>query len=200
MRADPNLFTCRLCGFEHAPMRLARRRRALCIRCGATLARRSLLGPEAATAFAATGAILLIPSLLLPFATVSRVGPSRATSLLEGAGALWDHDMPALAGWVILCGLLAPALLLLGLLGAMINGDSSRSETSGWSKLVHTIEAWSMPEVYVLSVLVALVRVHVLADVAIGAGFWCYAAMSVLLMMAWRNFTLEPRPVREERA
>src|SRR5690606_18619503 len=99
-----SLLECRFCGQPHAPVAAARGTRLLCTRCGITLARRSWLGPQAPFAFAITAVLLAPPALLLPFATVAKIGAPRSTRVIDGAAALWDHGLPLLAGWVALCG------------------------------------------------------------------------------------------------
>ncbi len=198
MRASSTAFTCPLCAQPHTPVRLRRGHRALCTRCGTTLARPALLGPASGIAFAVTGLVLLVPAVLLPFATVSRIGPPRPTVVLDGAKALWEHDMPWLAGWVALCGTLVPAVLLVSLVVAC--WAAWRGQSGAFAQAMHSVtqalEAWAMPEVYVLAVMVAFVRVESVADVDLGPGFWCYAAMSVALVLAWRSLILEPHPRR----
>lgn len=171
-------------------MRLRPGQRALCTRCGAVLTRRGWFGDDAALAFGFTGLALAVPASLLPFVTVSKWQTIHVAHLFTGTRALWDEGMRLLAIWVYVCGTLAP-LLLLGALVAQLAparlGRQARSRR--WlRRFIHTLEHWSMPEVHVLAVLVALIKLGSLVDVSIGPGFWCYVAMSLMILLAWRSF------------
>jgi paraquat-inducible protein A len=187
-------FCCRFCGQVHAPAVIGRAQRALCIRCGTTLARPAALGRDAGLAFATTGVFLFVPALVLPFATVSRVGAPRSLMLLDGARALWQHGMPWLASWVAFCGTLVPAVLLVALIGSCWAKTRPNPGliARGATTLAHALDAWSMPEVHVLAVLVAFVRIEQIAEVQLGAGFWCYTAMALMIVLAGRSLDLDP--------
>jgi paraquat-inducible protein A len=200
--ADP-LLTCRWCGHPHHRVPLARGEKALCVRCGSLLEKRGRFGPDAALAFTLTGLVLAIPAALLPFVSVDKLGNERVGLLLTGVRALWADNMRLLSVWVLLCGTIAPLVLLGSLaclllpprLGWRIAGDRLLS-------LAHALEHWAMPEVHILAVIVALSKIGVLVNVHVGPGFWCYAAMSVMILFAWRTFEFgassaasRPRPL-----
>lgn len=190
----PAALTCRLCGHHHRSAPLRRGQRALCLRCGTILAQRGWLGRDASLAFALTGAALALPAALLPFIRVDKLGRDHTGLLGTGAVALWDEGMRLLGIWVALCGVLAP-MLLLGALAWLLArerlGRGSAADPGHTLRLVRALERWAMPEVHVLAVLVALIKLGTLVNVHIGPGFWCYAAMSVALLVAWRGFDLE---------
>lgn len=187
-------FACRFCGHTHRSVVLAPRQRAQCTRCGLTLATGSRFGRDTAAALITTALILAVPALALPFITVGKLGSERVGHFFSGARALWTENMPLLSLWVLLCAGLLP-IVLLGLL-ATLELLTRFSKPAPWTKSIRrlavAIAPWAMPEVYLLGVLVALTKLGSLVDVKIGAGFWCYAAMSVLTLLAWRNFHLGP--------
>ena len=181
---------CRLCGQDHAFVPLRTGQRASCARCGALLAKRSLFGHDAALAFTIAGFVLAVPAVILPFVSVDKLRNDRVSYLFTGAEALWDNGMPVLAVWVLLCGTLAP-LLLLGTLTSLLVPSKLGAEVAARRPLwraARALEHWSMPEVHVLAVLVALTKLGTLVDVRVEAGFWCYAAMTVAILAAWRCF------------
>jgi paraquat-inducible protein A len=154
------------------------------------LEKRGWFGADAALAFTLTGLALAIPAATLPFATVDKLRNERIGFLFTGTEALWDDGMRLLAVWVLLCGALAPLVLLGTLAGLLVPPKFGwRATGERWlSRMAHALEHWAMPEVHILAVLVAFSKLGVLVNVHIGPGFWCYAAMSVMILFAWRTF------------
>ena len=194
MSPNPARLSCPLCGHDHRPIILAAGERALCQRCDTVLAHSSRWGPDATFAFTLTGLVLAVPSLLLPFITAGKFGHEQGGLLVTGVQGLWDNGMRMLALWVLLCGTVVP-ILLLGILAGGLLGTKlgwARQPREFFSRAAHAMGYWAIPEVQVLSVLVALMKLGSVVHVTIGAGFWCYAGMSVSLLLAWRGFMLSP--------
>jgi paraquat-inducible protein A len=158
------------------------------------LARRGWLGDDAALAFTLTGFVLAIPALMLPLVSVDKLRSERVGFLFSGAEALWRDGMPMLSIWVLLCGALAPLFLLSTLLVLLLPArfNSPNPLERPLRRAARALEHWSMPEVYVLAILVALTKLGTLVNVHVETGFWCYAAMTVMSFAAWRSFELEP--------
>ncbi len=185
--------TCHLCGQEHRPVHLEPGEKALCTRCDAVLAKGAGLGPDTALVFSLTGLALAVPAVLLPFMSAGKLGDERTSLLFTSVSSLWNGGMRALAVLVFLCGGLLP-LVLLTILAAL-----HAPARLGWStassrilfRIAHVLEHWAIPEVQVLAILVALIKLGSLVDVTIGVGFWFYAAMALSLLIAQHSFNFD---------
>lgn len=145
-------------------------------------------------AYAATGLVLAVPAALLPFMTAEKLGDERVGFLFTGMQYLWAHGMAMLTVPIFLFGFLFPVCLL-GTLGALLAGGRlglGPAHAQRLHRAARVIAHWAMPEVQVLAVLVALMKLGSVVDVTIGPGFWCYAAMSVFVLLAWRTFDFAP--------
>jgi paraquat-inducible protein A len=190
--------TCHLCGKEHRMVRLAPGETARCTRCEGVLAK-GRRGGDVPLVLCVTGLVLALPACFLPFISAGKLGAERVSTLLTGVGALWDNGMRALAIVVLLCGALLPIFLLGTLAVLQVPGRFARwvAGPELLARAARILELGAIPEVQVLAVLVALMKLGSVVHVRIGPGFWCYCAMSLCLLIAQRSFdhgVLDERP------
>jgi paraquat-inducible protein A len=101
--------------------------------------------------------------------------------------------MRSLAVLVLFCGIVLPVALLASL--AVLHWPWRLALRSLDRRLLfhaaHFVEHWAFPEVQVLAVFVAIMRLGRVVDIEIGPGFWCYCAMAFFLVLAQRSFDFE---------
>jgi paraquat-inducible protein A len=167
--------------------------RALCVRCDTVMARGSRIGPDGALAFTVTGLVLAIPAATMPFVTAAKLGSERVSLLFTGVASLWTHGMPEIAALVFLCGGLVPIAFLCCLACLLVPAHFGRKAAVAepFARFVRLLGHFSMPEVQVLAVLVALMKLGSLVDLTLGPGFWFYGAMSLAVLFAVRCFNLQ---------
>lgn len=176
-------------------MTLARGERAVCTRCGTTLAAGASPGSAAPLALAASGLICAGAAALLPVMSAEKFGSENTTTLFGGAAALWVDDYPITASWVTFCGVLAPFLLLF-LLAAyhVVERFHLATHRPVLGRVVRQLARWSMPEVHVLAFIVAFAKLGDLVNLTVDPGLWFYAAAALMALLAWRHFDLVPSP------
>jgi paraquat-inducible protein A len=186
------LDACPWCGQLHTHIELRPREISQCVRCGAQLARGRASDWIVTLAWVLTGLILWIPANLLPIVVLSRFGNTHESQLITGAIGLWREGQPWTAVLVVLCGIAAPALLLVAFTCMLIPITLGRptARLRFLIRWLRALELWSIPEVYLLAVLVAFIKIGSLADAIPAAGLWCYAGMALALLIAWRRFDI----------
>jgi paraquat-inducible protein A len=184
---------CHLCGQEHRPIHLEPGEKALCVRCDAVLAQGARLGPDTALVFSVTGLLFAVPAALLPFVSAGKLGDERISLLFTGVRSLWDGGMCPLAILVFLCGGLLPFALLATL--AILHTSSRlrwhHDDLRFLFRAARVLQHWAIPEVQVLAILVALMKLGSVVEVTIGPGFWCYCAMALSLLIAQHSFNFD---------
>ena len=104
---------------------------------------------------------------------------------------------------VLFVSLLAPLLLILGLLS--LSGSMIAGRRFGWmifvAKLVARIKAWSMMEVFLLGVIVSAIKLSQMAEIVFGPALFAFAVLILTSTaavavyepsMLWRYLDGEP--------
>lgn len=179
--------TCGLLGspaIEHA-----------CRRCGTVLHLRKPNSIQRSWAMLIAAYVLYLPANLLPIMeTRSLFGPQQDT-IMSGVVYLWSSGSWILALVVFVASVAVPLLKMLSLTVLLVGVQrrSSRQplQRTKLYRFLELIGRWSMLDVYVVTILVALVQVQSLALIRPGAGVIAFAAVVVLSMLATHAF--EPR-------
>lgn len=191
------LLTCHTCGLlSRAPGDAAADGGdAACPRCGSVLHARKPHSLQRSFALLLAAAILYVPANLLPIMHTSTVTYEEDDTILSGIVALWVDGSWPLAILVFFVSILVPTLKL-SALGLLL-----LSTHRGWRwrlheravlyRLIEFIGRWSMLDIFVVALLVALVQLRGFAAIHAGFGATAFAAVVVLTMYAAQAF--DPR-------
>ena len=166
-----------------------------CPRCGCLLHDRKPKSIERTWAYALAALILYIPANIYPVLTVIRFGAGTPSTILGGVKELIDYGMWPLAALVFFASIAVPVLKLIGLSILLISTQTGsvrrlRDRTILY-RIVDAIGRWSMIDIFMESILVALVRFGTIRSVYPGPGALAFAAVVILTMLAARSF--DPR-------
>ncbi|MFD2110615.1 paraquat-inducible protein A [Thiorhodococcus fuscus] len=133
-----------------------------------------------------------IPANLLPIMTVTSLGQSQSDTILSGVIFLFENGMWPLAVIVFIASIFVPILKLLILLSLLLSVQFgwrwSPRERTRLYRITEAIGRWSMVDIYVVTILVALVRLGNLASVQAEAGAVYFCAVVMLTMLAAMSF------------
>lgn len=168
-----------------------------CPRCAAALRRRKRQPLTRTAALVAAAAVLYVPANLLPILTVTYFGSGVPDTIASGVLSLLESGMVPIAILVFFASILVPVMKLLAfawLLVSLWRGQvgGARQRTRLY-RLVEGIGRWSMIDVFMISILVALVDLGSIATIEPGPGALCFAAVVVLTMIAAETF--DPRVI-----
>jgi paraquat-inducible protein A len=174
---------CRDCDLLQEIPSLPAGGKALCARCGETLAHRRADPLDLPLALTIAATIAFIIANTMPLMGLSAVGREASTTISGGALEMWEQGSEITAVAVAFCAVIAPAGHLLFLLTVLI--AVRRPPAPHWVaemlRSAHFFEPWSMTEVMMLGILVALFKIAQLATVIPGVGMYAAGAFVFLL-------------------
>ena len=192
---DGRLVACLHCDLLQRLPALAPGESARCPRCDKELWRRRRDSLERTLALAVAAAILYVVANTVPMLGLSAVGHQASTTLFGGARHLWENGQEIVAVLVLFTAVVAPALQI-GFLLAIVLG-ARRPRPPRWVGALlrrhPTTATWSMIEVMILGVLVALIKIADYASVI--AGLALFALGALVFLLAAMQAAFDPREV-----
>jgi paraquat-inducible protein A len=126
---------------------------------------------------------------------LSAEGREASTTLIGGAHQMWLQGQQAVGLAVAFCAVIAPASYILLLLTVLlfVRRPAAPRWVGGLLRWAQIVQPWSMNEVMMLGVLVALTKIAQLATVLPGIGM--YAVFVLIVLLAAITTTFDPREV-----
>jgi paraquat-inducible protein A len=156
--------------------------KAHCPRCGLLLSRPCKQSIERSFALSIAGFILFFPANLLPMVGITIMGNANTGLLFSGVVALFNDGMEAVAIVVFLASILFPLVHIV--LSLLISGHLYFNRPNRylvhWMRWMHHLDEWVMLEVYMLSIIVACVKLMALAQLKLGWGLYAFVALIVI--------------------
>ena len=192
--ARAGLFVCHDCGLVSKPL-FAHVHAGICPRCDATLHRRKPDSLVRTWAFVFGAMVLYIPAILLPVMVTSTLFGTQSDTILSGVVYLWNAGSWSLAAIVFIASIVVPVLKILSLAylawSTQLRSPFIPRQRTRIYRLVEFVGRWSMLDIYVITVLVALVQFGSVASIEAGPGAIAFGAVVVLTMFAALSF--DPR-------
>lgn len=180
---DPSLVACPDCDLVQRLPELPMGASARCPRCDKELWRRRPASLERTLALSVAAAILYVVAQSVPMLGLSAVGHQASTTVIQGAEQLWNDGREVVAVLVVLTTVVAPGLQIGFMLAIALAAHRPRVPRWVGTLLRHhpTATTWSMLEVMMLGVLVALVKIADYATVIPGMAMYTLGALVFLL-------------------
>ena len=166
-----------------------------CPRCLAAVHRRKPDSLSRTTAYLVAAIFCYFPANLYPIMRATALGRAQEDTILTGVVYLFENGMWPLATIVFIASVVVPVVKIVSLswlvVSVRLQSRWRPRDRAATYRIVELVGRWSMVDVYVVTILVALVHLGTLANVDVRFGAVFFAAVVVLTILAAESF--DPR-------
>lgn len=166
-----------------------------CSRCGSSVHARIPGSLERTVALLIAAMVLYIPANAYPIMTTEHFGSPLDSTILGGVILLWNMGSYPVAMIIFIASVLIPIgkILSIGMLCWTVsrNDESSQRQRTILYRITELIGKWSMVDVFVVAILVALIQITGIIVIRPGAAALAFAGMVILTMLSAESF--DPR-------
>ena len=183
--ASQQLSGCRTCGLLQ---RFPLRGKAFCERCGEQLQQRLPYSLQRTWALLITACLLYIPANVYPIMLNTRLGQTQAKTIVGGVVDLINAGSWPIAFIIFCASILVPVgkILALGWLCLRVgkSNDISQRNQIRMYRIVEFIGRWSMVDVFVVAILVALIQAGNFVSITPGPAALAFGLVVISTMLA----------------
>lgn len=139
-----------------------------------------------ALAFTLSALALYIPANIYPFMTMKYSGQYHYTTIWDGIRSLYDENMLITATIVLMASIIIPIFKLVALLVIIIADwlNVAYNMRTSLLALIEYIGRWSMLDIFLVAIMVALVKFGSFATVSADSGTYLLGCVVILTMLA----------------
>ncbi|MEE8310763.1 MAG: paraquat-inducible protein A [Candidatus Binatia bacterium] len=171
-----------------------------CPLCGASLHLRKPDSLQRTFALVVTASLLYIPANLLPIMTTDQLGRPIHSTILGGIVLLIHHGSFAIAAVIFIASVLVPISKLLALCWLCWSVSrrqlTSQQQRTRLYRATEVVGKWSMTDVFVVAILVALIQLGGLLRITAGPAAIAFGGVVIVTMLAAESF--DPRLIWDQ--
>ena len=192
---NASLVSCHSCHLLSKAHPLSKGSFAVCPRCGASLHSRKPNSIARTWALVIAAAVFYIPANLLPITRVISFGKAQSDTIMSGViyfvkSGSWPIALVIFVAsvFVPLCKLI---ILIYLLISVQVKSKWRPKDRTRLYRITEAVGRWSMVDIYVVTLLVALVKLGALATIEAGPGAVFFAGVVIITIFAAMSF--DPR-------
>ncbi|MCB1843873.1 MAG: paraquat-inducible protein A [Halioglobus sp.] len=193
--ASRDLSSCHVC-YKLAPASHTR-----CPRCGSPLHQRKPASLQRTLALVVTACILYVPANLYPIMYTDQLGTTEVSTIIGGVVLLMELGSVPVALVIFVFSVVVPSAKLMTLLYLVWTVESHSAlhprQRARLYRITEFIGKWSMTDVFVVAILVALVHLGGLLVIRPGIAALSFAGVVIVTMLAAEAF--DPRLIWDAR-
>ena len=197
---EASLVSCHSCHLLSRAPSPKDARHALCARCGASLHQRKPNSIARTWALILAALIFYIPANVLPITLTTSMGKVHADTIISGVIYFMVSGSWHIALVILIASICVPLLKILALSYLVISVQRKSSwrpqDRTRLYRITEAVGRWSMLDIFVITILVALVKLRSLATIEAGPAAVFFAAVVVITMFAAMSF--DPRLIWDE--
>ncbi len=189
---DSNLALCPKCHKLNLLSDSPNNEKIRCSRCHGFFYQRKPYSLQYTLAWNIAALIAFIPANLYPIMIIYSLGIGEPSTILSGIGQFIDQDLYPIAVIIFTASIIVPLLKIIGLFVLVYRAHTGvRLRPDKHSKFYHVLEflgPWSMLDVFVVALMVAVVELGFVTSVAAGPAINYFTLTVIFTMIAANTF------------
>jgi len=171
-----------------------------CPLCGSALHVRMTDSLQKTIALVITAVILYIPANVLPIMTTTQLGTPEDSTIIGGVVLLIHHGSFPIAAVIFIASVLVPTGKLIAIcwlcLSVSRRQNTSFEQRTKLYRATEFVGKWSMTDVFVVAILVALIQMGGLLNITAGPAAIAFGGVVIVTMLAAHSF--DPRLIWDQ--